>query len=70
MAIGFEWDEPKAAANFRKHGVTFEECVSVFENPLAVVFDDDAHPWLPRLREPVIEKKTARARQVSRLAVS
>lgn len=26
----FEWDHRKAAANARKHGVTFEEAASVF----------------------------------------
>lgn len=39
----FEWDESKAAANFNKHGVNFEEAKTVFDNPLALVFDDEAH---------------------------
>jgi len=31
----FEWDSAKAARNLRKHGVSFEEAVSVFYDPLA-----------------------------------
>ena len=39
----FEWDISKAAANLKKHGVSFEEAKTVFDNPLAVIFDDDLH---------------------------
>ena len=39
----FEWDESKAAANINKHGVSFEEAKTVFDNVLAVIFDDEAH---------------------------
>ena len=39
----FEWDESKAAVNLKKHGVSFEEAKTVFDNPLAVIFDDKAH---------------------------
>jgi uncharacterized protein len=38
----FEWDESKAAANLKKHGVAFEEARTVFYNVLAVIFDDEA----------------------------
>jgi uncharacterized DUF497 family protein len=30
----FRWDESKAAENQRKHGVSFEEAVTVFDDPL------------------------------------
>ena len=36
----FTWDERKAAANARKHGVTFEEAATVFVDPLARVYAD------------------------------
>ena len=36
----FTWDPRKAAANLRKHGVTFEEATTVFADPLALVLDD------------------------------
>lgn len=39
----FEWDQSKAAANLKKHGVSFEEAKTVFDNPLAVIFGDEAH---------------------------
>lgn len=29
----FEWDEEKAASNFKKHGIRFEEAVAVFADP-------------------------------------
>src|SRR5713226_2954455 len=43
MSLEFEWDEDKAASNRKKHGVTFEEAVSVFADPLAAIFDDEVH---------------------------
>ncbi|MBU0751114.1 MAG: BrnT family toxin [Gammaproteobacteria bacterium] len=41
--IKFEWDSTKAAANVRKHGVSFEEAQSVFYDEFAVQFFDDDH---------------------------
>ena len=43
MNLPFEWDEGKARSNIRKHGVTFEEASSVFADPLAAIFSDEAH---------------------------
>lgn len=40
MSRVFEWDEAKAASNFRKHGVHFEEAAFVFDDPLAVSLQD------------------------------
>jgi len=39
----FEWDPGKAVANFKKHGVSFEEARTVFYDDFAVQFFDDAH---------------------------
>jgi uncharacterized protein len=39
----FEWDERKAVSNFSKHGVSFEEAETVFEDPLYVDFYDPDH---------------------------
>lgn len=39
----FEWDENKAVANVKKHGVSFEEAKSVFYDDYAVLFDDPDH---------------------------
>jgi uncharacterized protein len=41
--LRFEWDLRKAAANRRKHGVTFEEAQAVFADENAVLFIDDDH---------------------------
>jgi hypothetical protein len=39
---GFDWDAEKATANVAKHGVSFDEAVTVFGDPLAsTVFDRD-----------------------------
>ena len=39
----YEWDLAKAAANLRKHGVSFEEAASVFLDPAALTFSDPDH---------------------------
>jgi uncharacterized DUF497 family protein len=41
--VRFEWDSKKAAANLKKHKVSFDEAVSVFADPHASIFDDEAH---------------------------
>ena len=43
MAMRFEWEDAKAASNIRKHGVSSDEAVTVFKDPLAFIFDDLAH---------------------------
>jgi len=43
MSLSFEWDARKAAANLRKHGVSFEEASTAFGDPLAAIFDDEEH---------------------------
>ena len=39
----FEWDESKAERNLIKHGVSFDEAKTVFEDPLYVDFYDPSH---------------------------
>ena len=41
--LRFEWDERKAVANVRKHGVSFEEARSVFFDERARLIDDPEH---------------------------
>jgi uncharacterized DUF497 family protein len=43
MNLRFEWDARKALTNQVKHGVSFEEVMSVFTDPLARIFDDPDH---------------------------
>jgi uncharacterized DUF497 family protein len=42
--MGFEWDEEKATANLAKHGVSFEEARTIFDDPLYVDFYDPTIP--------------------------
>lgn len=39
----FEWDEGKAAVNEKKHGVSFQEAMTVFLDPLSLPLQDIAH---------------------------
>ena len=39
----FIWDEEKQKANIEKHGVTFSEASTVFDDDNALYFDDAAH---------------------------
>jgi uncharacterized DUF497 family protein len=39
----FEWDRDKAVRNHKKHGVSFEEAVTVFYDPLSATFGDPDH---------------------------
>lgn len=39
----FEWDARKAAANFKKHHLSFEDAATVFLDPLATTFADPDH---------------------------
>ena len=38
-----EWDDQKAAANAKKHGVSFEEAATVLEDALSITFRDPDH---------------------------
>lgn len=41
----FEWDAEKAEKNLQKHHVSFNEAQTVFNNPLAAIFDDEWHSY-------------------------
>lgn len=41
--IAFEWDPAKAAANLKKHQVSFEEARAVFFDEFAIQFFDEDH---------------------------
>jgi uncharacterized protein len=43
MQIGFEWDEKKAGSNVRKHRISFDEAVTVFDDPMALTLNDPDH---------------------------
>jgi len=39
----FDWDADKERTNFRKHGVTFAEAQTVFDDDIARIEDDPDH---------------------------
>ena len=39
----FEWDLEKAAINFRKHGVSFDEAITAFDDPFHLDYYDPDH---------------------------
>ncbi len=41
----FEWDENKAESNFLKHGIQFEEAVTVFADPYLLFTEDSSHSY-------------------------
>lgn len=41
--LGFEWDDKKAASNFLKHRISFEEASTAFYDEFAREFDDPDH---------------------------
>ena len=41
--MNFEWDPEKANTNLRKHGVTFQEAATVFEDVLSMTYYDPDH---------------------------
>ena len=43
MTAEFEWDPRKAAANLTKHGVGFDEAVTVFRDPNGRIVTDPRH---------------------------
>lgn len=43
MSLTFKWDADKARTNERKHGVSFDEAATVFEDPLSIAIPDPDH---------------------------
>ena len=41
--LRFSWDDQKAGANLTKHGVSFEEATSVFDDARALIRHDPDH---------------------------
>lgn len=47
----FDWDERKAAANLRKHGISFEAGITAFDDPFALVAADPGHSTATEQRQ-------------------
>lgn len=43
MSLQFEWDPGKARTNAEKHGITFDEASTAFEDALSVTIPDPLH---------------------------
>ena len=43
MSLSFEWDDEKSSDNQRRHGVSFQEAKTVFNDPLAITTYDPDH---------------------------
>jgi len=41
--MAYEWDKIKAKLNEEKHGVSFNEAATVFDDPFFLVFPDPMH---------------------------
>ena len=54
--IAFEWDRRKAAANFRKHNVSFELACEAFFDPFVYYLEDETIDG--ELRETIIGLST------------
>ena len=55
--VNFEWRDSKSEANVRKHGVSFQEALTVFADPLARIFDDPDHST-DEMREIIVGHST------------
>ncbi len=43
MSLQFEWDPIKARSNIAKHGVSFDEASTVFQDAMSIVIGDPLH---------------------------
>lgn len=59
MSLVFEWDPRKDRSNYRKHGISFAEALSVFSDPLARIFADEGHS-AEEAREIIVGHSAAR----------
>ena len=50
--MNFEWDSNKARTNIVKHGLSFEEAATAFQDPLALTFEDPDHSFSEPRSEP------------------
>ena len=46
MSMGFEWDQGKAEANLKKHGIDFHEAATVLDDTFSTTFPDTDHSSL------------------------
>ena len=47
----FEWDAGKASRNSGKHGIAFDQAITAFDDPFALIAPDERHSRAEELRE-------------------
>jgi uncharacterized protein len=47
----FEWDEEKAHRNILKHGISFDQAITAFDDPFALIAPDEKHSGAGEFRE-------------------
>ena len=47
----FDWDENKSAINEKKHRIKFDEAITVFDDPFALIAQDPKHSTATEVRE-------------------
>lgn len=47
----FEWDAGKARRNLHKHGIAFDQAITAFDDPFALIAPDDKHSGTGEIRE-------------------
>ena len=52
----FDWDPEKATGNLAKHGVSFEQGITAFDDPYSLIAPDPEHSSLTEVREWLIGK--------------
>ena len=51
MKIKFDWNIAKSISNLKKHGVSFELAITVFDDPQALIAPDEKHSTPMEKRE-------------------
>jgi uncharacterized protein len=47
----FDWNAGKASRNLQKHGITFDQAITAFDDPFALIAPDDKHSGPGEIRE-------------------
>ncbi|MCM0605796.1 MAG: BrnT family toxin [Xanthomonadaceae bacterium] len=50
----FDWDSKKASSNKSKHGILFEDAITAFDDPYALIERDEEHSTPTEIRELLI----------------
>ena len=54
MKMKFEWDPAKSESNIKKHGISFDLAITVFDDPQALIAPDEKHSTSAEIREWIV----------------